>query len=183
MLVLTSELTEPAWFAHAMTRALASIREDIAKLNETTAKLVTNVDVLSDKVDILGDKFDILSDKVTESDDHLKASCVHMNQIRRIAAMVESCSFLLLFFSNTDLESSCRDSCEPCLEVVSFASGDHPTAAPVCVFNSFLHDVWLKQLSQHNLPPLSTVNEVQNLTVTLYRLLLIESHASSLQSA
>ena len=89
-----------------------------------------------------------------------------MNQIRRIAAMVESCSFLLLFFSNTDLESSCRDSCEPCLEVVSFASGDHPTAAPVCVFNSFLHDVWLKQLSQHNLPPLSTVNEVQNLAAT-----------------
>ena len=63
MLVLTSE---PAWFAHAMTRALAPIREDIAKLNETIAKLVTNVDVLSDKVDIRGDKFDILSDKVTE---------------------------------------------------------------------------------------------------------------------
>jgi len=101
-LMSSDEGAEPAWFAHAMTRALAPIREDVAKLNEKAVKLETDVNTLTDKVTVL--------------DNRLKSVQSSNAQIRRMAAITWNRS-----------RGSGR---EARLEVVPFESGDDPTTAP-----------------------------------------------------
>jgi len=98
-LVLSDEGGEPAWFAHAMTRVLAPIREDLAELNEKAAKLTTDLNHLTDKV--------------TRMDNRFKTVQSSNAQIRRMAAITWNRS-----------RGSGR---EARLEVVPFESGDDPT--------------------------------------------------------
>jgi PleD family two-component response regulator len=70
------------WFAQAMTRVLAPIREDLAELNEKTARLTTDLNTLTDKV--------------TGLDNRLKMVQSSNAQIRRMAAIVGLHFFLSL---------------------------------------------------------------------------------------
>lgn len=73
---------EPAWFAPAMTRVLAPIREDLAELKEKATKLTTDLNALTDKV--------------TGMDNRLKTVQSSNAQIRRMAAIVGSHCFFLV---------------------------------------------------------------------------------------